>query len=124
MCITCSFSWSSACLIGPFLCIGTLLSGLNVLAGGPCPHKTPLCTRLKTEIRKYKKRKIKEENMLPFTVSMRLLILIPVDEVRALAPIVDDGRGGPVFVLWLGAQPHEHEHQPKDYAVALERMHF
>ena len=62
--------------------------------------------------------------MLPFTVSMRLLILIPVDEVRALAPIVDDGRGGPVFVLWLGVQPHEDEHQPKDYALALERMHF
>ena len=68
-----------------------LLSGLNVLTGGPCPNKTPLCTRLKTAIRKYKKRKIKEENMLPFTVSMRLLILIPVDEVRALAPIVDNG---------------------------------
>ena len=42
--------------------------------------------------------------MLPFTVSMRLLLLIPVDEVRALAPIVDDGRGVPVFVLVLGVQ--------------------
>ena len=126
MYITCrwSFSWSSAGLIWPFLSIWTLLSGLNVLAGGPCPYKTPLSTRVKTEIRKYKQRQIKEEYMLPFAVSMGLLILIPIDEVRTLAPIVDNSWGSPVFVLWLGVQPHEDEHQPKDYAVALERIHF
>ena len=48
-----SFSWSSACLVWPILSIRTPLSGLNVLAGGLCPYKTPFCTRVKTAIRKY-----------------------------------------------------------------------